>query len=191
MGQKELGRLHITLVPTKGRWNIGSFHLQQWTHEGKDFATWAEEGEKNLHMDAKSAAFVKLDLAQKLLNGGGYLKINLRDEVIAMRNKASDPKEWESTISSALVGWNTAYVSSMLVEGGAGILVRISISKEITSDQMVQECQKISAALKSKNLHHHLMGVRCNFLLPKEDPKKDGLLGGLFVAFNNETSAEK
>jgi len=183
MGQNELGRIYLSLVPTEDRWNIGSFHAQQWTHDSQDFATWAEEGVKNSQMGHKEAAFAKYDLAAKLLDGGGFIDIAMRDEIVNARDSVMTKDQWSASIKSAIKDWDVANVGTMLVTGGAGILVRIKIPKEISAVDVTTECLRLATAMIEHSWHAHLAGVRCNFVLPHEDPSKDGALGGVFLDF--------
>src|SRR5690606_13636117 len=102
MGQKELGRIYMTIVPADGKWNVGSLNAQQWTHEGKDFATWTEEALKLSRMGHKPAAWVKFDVSAKLLDGGGFVDIEMRNEVLAARDREMSQADWEKQMRKVL-----------------------------------------------------------------------------------------
>jgi hypothetical protein len=185
MGQLELGRIYISLVPANGRWNIGSFHSQQWTHDSRDFATWDEEGQKNQRMGYPLAAYVKYDIAAKLLNGGGFIDIPMQDHIIKRRDSAITKQKWQESIKSILKEWNIAYTATMLVAGGGGVLARIRIDKEISLVDMKKDCNRLAKTLIKQPFHNYLEGVRCSYVLPRENPKKEGLLGGMFLSFSD------
>ncbi|MEZ4740945.1 MAG: hypothetical protein R3B45_00605 [Bdellovibrionota bacterium] len=73
LGQKELGRIFATLVNKEGHWYIGALHYHQWTHAGKDFEHWVYEGQKDLRDDSLHSAFIKFDIASKLVYGKNSL----------------------------------------------------------------------------------------------------------------------
>lgn len=185
MGQLELGRIYISLVPSDGRWNIGSFHSQQWTHDSKDFATWYEEGVKNARMGYPEAAFVKYDIASKLLNGGGFIDLPMQDNINDFRDKTFTKEAWQKRIQSILRDWDIGYSASMLVAGGGGILVRLKTKVEISLVDMQADCEKLARTLIKEPFHNYLQGVRCSYVLPREDPTKEGLLGGMFLKFSD------
>lgn len=183
MGQLELGRIYVSLVPANGRWNIGSFHSQQWTHDSRDFATWAEEGQKNARMGYPMAAFVKYDIASKLLHGGGFIDVAMQDEVNAVRDSIMNREQWEASVKETLKDWNVPYASTMLVTGGGGILVRLRIEKELSLEDMKKDCAAVTSKFIQLPYHNYLQGVRCSYVLPREDAKKEGILGGMFLSF--------
>ena len=191
MGQKELGRIYLSIVPADGRWNIGSFNAQQWTHEGKDFATWSEEAVKQSNMGYKVAAWTKLDIASKLLDGGGFVEIAMRDEILAARNQQMAKSDWEKKMRAVLKDWDVGYVASMLVTGGAGILVRLKIPAEISAHDVLLDCRKLARTMMKQKWSSYLAGVRCSYIMPKEDPAKEGALGGVFLSFDSLRKKKK
>ena len=68
----------------------------------KDFATWAEEAVQDERMGLKEAAYVKFDLASKLLEGGGFLDIAMRDDVDKARNAVLSQADWDKSVRTAL-----------------------------------------------------------------------------------------
>jgi hypothetical protein len=52
---------------------------------------------------------------------------------------------------------------------------------------MKKDCQDLTQRIVAKPWSGGLVGVRCAYNLPKEDPSKDGALGGLFVPFSDLT----
>lgn len=183
MGQNELGRLYIGLVPYSGGWRIGAFQLQQWTHAGKDAAVWAEAGLKSARLGLKEAAFVQFDIAAKLLDGGGFMDINARQEMVSKRDGVLTPPEWDQRIRAAVKDHEVAYAASMLVTDGAGLLLRLRIPGEIALDTMKGRCQQIAQLLAQSPWAQPLAGVRCAFLLPQEKANLDGGLGAIYVPF--------
>jgi hypothetical protein len=74
MGQKEVGRIFTTIVPVEDKWYLGSFQSQQWTHAGKDPSAWIDDAAKDVSKGLKESAYVKYDIASKLLESGLNLK---------------------------------------------------------------------------------------------------------------------
>lgn len=185
MGQKELGRIFLAVVPAEGRWNIGAFHAQQWTHDSKDFATWAEEGVQNDRMGMKEAAYIKFDIASKLLDGGGFIEIAMQGEAIKARDAVMSSEAFDKSVRQALKEFDVVYTSTLLVVGGSGVLVRIKAPGEISVENIQKECKRTAETLLKQQWAAYVEGIRCSYLLPSEDPKKDGQMGGLFVHFED------
>jgi hypothetical protein len=184
-GPLELGRLFVSVVPANGRWNIGAFHAQQWTHASKDFATWTEEAQKASYMGYKEAAYILYDIAAKLLDAGGHIDFALRDDLIKTREAILTTAAWETAIKAQLKAWDVVYLASLLVPDGAGLLVRVRMPKEISVEAIKSECGKIVETLAKNPWHTQLSGARCSFLLPNEDAAKEGAMGGIYTEFTD------
>lgn len=182
-GSLELGRLFISVVPADGHWNIGAFNVEQWTHASKDFSMWATDAQKAAANGQKEAAYVFYDIAAKLLDGGGHLDFPAEADIAKAKDAVMTTNDWEKSIRSTLKSWDVAYMASVLVIDGAGILVRLRMAQEISVDNMKSECTKVAAELKKAPWRAELKGVRCSFLLPKESASKDGGMGGIYVDF--------
>lgn len=190
MGQRELGRIFLAIVPAEGRWNIGAFHAQQWTHDSKDFATWAEEGVQNDRMGMKEAAYIKFDIASKLLDGGGFVEISMRDEATKARDAVMSFANFDKSVRQALKDFDVVQTATLLVVGGSGVLVRIKVPAEISVENMQKECNRTAETLMKQQWTGYVEGIRCSYLLPNEDPKKEGQMGGMFVRFSELKKSE-
>lgn len=184
MGKNELGRIFVSIVPADGRWNIGVFHSQQWTHTSMDGSVWLEEGKKSVSKELKEAAFVKFDLAQKLLDGGGFIELAQRSEAIEARDRLMSKADWEQSIKKILSGFDVIYSSSLLVLDGAGILTRLQVPEELSMVAIKEKCNQVAKKIRSTPWGADLGGLRCAFNLPTEDPKKDGAMGGIYLSFS-------
>ncbi len=186
MGQKELGRIYVSLVPADGRWNIGAFHQQQWTHNSQDFASWAEEAQKNFQMGYKETAYLRYDLAVKLLDGAGFLEVTMRDDLIKARDAVMTPAQWDAAVKKGLEssagGFEVGHVATLLVTDGAGILARYKIPKEISTEDVKNHCRSAAEALAKQQWATYLNGMRCSYIMPSEDVAKEGALGGIYIS---------
>jgi len=191
MGRHELGRIYLSLVPADGRWNLGAFHVQQWTHAGKDYAGWIDAAAQDEHKGDKVAAYAKYDLAQKLLDGGPVIVNAVQDDVIKMRDNVMKTAAWHQTMHALVKGMDVAYSSTLLVPGGVGVLLRIKVPGELSLEHIKNDCHKIAADLLKQPWGSEMQGVRCSYVLPREDPKKEGILGGIYLAFADLGHATK
>lgn len=183
LGPKELGRIYVSIVPAEGRWNIGGFHVQQWTHTAKDAAAWAADAEKAHAKGLTEAAFVKYDLAAKLADGGKLLELAERAELERRRDAVQSRSAWDLAVQDAVKPAKPIYTGTMLVMDGAGILIRQKIDGEISVEDIKKDCRTLAQQLLQKPWSAELIGVRCGYNLPREDPKTDGILGGIFIPF--------
>ncbi|TWW08789.1 hypothetical protein E3A20_20820 [Planctomyces bekefii] len=185
LGEKEVGRIYLSIVPTQGRWNLGAFHAQQWTHAEKDPEQWLLNAQRIESLKLPEAAFVAYDIASKLLDGGNLVIMNQRAEVLKRRDAIMTPEQFQDKIRKTLSEYKVLASNSLFVVGGGGVLVRIEVPSEISVEQLKNTCAAISSKLKRESWSQELNGVRCNVNLPKENPKVDGAIGGVYLAFRD------
>ena len=185
MGQKEVGRIFTTIVPVEDKWYLGSFQSQQWTHAAKDPSAWIEDAAKDVSKGYKESAYVKYDIASKLLESGTNLKAGISDDVAKDRDALFNKKSFGELIHKLLLSEDVAYAATMLVTDGAGILVRINSTGEISLVDMKARCRKVADTLAKQPWTSSLAGVRCAYLMPGEKGEFDGGMGSLFVPFKD------
>ncbi len=179
-GAKELGRIYLNLVPKGKEWVIGVWHNQQWTHQGKDPDAWIDEALVAGNAGKKELAFGKLDMAAKLLNGGNYLRMQRKLDVEATRAKYGTYADWLKSVATPMVGENVGYAGTALAEDGVGILVRLIIDPNASTNQLRAKCAAAGKALYSQAWTAEFGGFQCSFVAPGEDPQHEGRLGGFF-----------
>jgi hypothetical protein len=190
MGEREIGRIYATIVPADGRWNLGSFHVQQWTHAGKDYMAWVEDALKTAHAGHKEAAFIKYDIAAKLLDAGKSLELAVAADADKARDAVMTREAWDKSIRDTLKGYDVAYTSTLLVVDGAGTLVRLKTPGEISVEDIKSSCQKIAETILTRPWAADTAGMRCSYVLPREDPAKEGILGGIYLSFADVRAAQ-
>lgn len=183
MGQNEIGRIYASIVPAEGRWNLGAFHVQQWTHASKDALAWTEVALKTARTGAKEAAYAQYDIASKLLEGGKFYELDAQGDVNAMRDAVMSRTEWEQSMRTALKGYEVLHTSTLFVPEGTGILARLRVPAEISVEDIKSTCHKIAQAISNQLWASPLTGVRCSFNLPHEPMQKDGAMGSIYVSF--------
>ena len=188
-GAREIGRLYAVLVPVDGRWLIGALTTQQWTHDSKDEAAWAEQAAKAAAAGQKMAAFALYDVAAKLVGGGNYMQLARTQALSKARDQLFPAADWEREIRRLLKDEDLAYVATMLVSGGAGVFLRPRVPVELSVEAQKRRCEVMATTLAREPWTKDLAGVRCAFLLPKEDPRQDGLQGALYLPFAELKSA--
>ncbi len=184
-GPKEVSRIFIHIVPADGRWNIGSFHLHQWTHGGMDWEAWSKEGLKASGAGHKESAFVFYDFAAKLLDAGNHLELPVREDALKARDAQTTPEKWDRTIRDLLKDWKVIYTASILVPEGAGILVRQVVPGEVSVEHIQNTCAAMALKLAKSAWATDLAGIRCGFNLPREAPNDEGILGSIFTSYED------
>lgn len=184
-GPKELGRVFIHIVPNDGRWNIGSFHLHQWTHAGKDWEAWAREALKSSGAGHKESAYAFYDVAAKLLDAGNHLELAARDDVVKARAALFTPDAWDAAVKAELKDYKVIYTATILVPDGVGILIRQAVPGEVSVEHIQNTCAAMATTLAKTAWAKDLAGIRCGFNLPREAPKDEGLLGSIFTSFDD------
>lgn len=184
MGQKELGRIFLTIVPKDGQWYIAALHYQQWTHSGKTYEHWYQAAQQDLAENFKPAAFLKLDIASKLIDGRDEFRLGVFDQLIEFQNSVMSKTDFDKEIRNALTGWNIVYVSSILAKDGAGLAVRVELPKEISTMAMKDDCGKIGRTLQKQPWFAKIDGIKCSYIIKGEDQSRDGRLGGFYLRAN-------
>ncbi len=184
-GSKEIARIFVQIVPTEQRWNIGGFHVQQWTHEGQDFEAWTNRALESLKFNAPLAAYIDYDIAAKLINGDRFYELDALGKIISARDNVMSKENWTKQISNVLKNRDISYSASLLITGGSALLLRLRVKEEISLEQIKKDCQNIVDEFGKQNWTKRLQGIRCSYLLPNEDPTKEGAIGGIFLPFTH------
>ena len=179
----ELGRIYIPIVFSGQNWYLGGLHVQQWTHDGKNYIDWAKKAENTAINGDKVGAYFQYDLAQKLGFGDRFFKLEDLEKITTYAHKNFMESDFEKHIKSSLKDFPIEYASPLFVKGGAGLLVRIRIQKEISLIEIKSRCQKIKDLVKVQSWSRTLTGIRCSFVLPRENPSEEGSVGGILLNF--------
>ena len=191
LGKVELGRLFVSAVYTNDRWYIGALHSQQWTHAEKSGMDWAAAAKDDLAAKRPLAAWAKYDLAVKLFDGGKFVSYAAKMPLETARDQIMSKAEWQKAIQAALPGKAIEHTAMLLVVDGVGILLRQRVAAEISLETMKKECRQAAKTLAKSPVSKGFTGIRCSFIMPKEDPTKEGGLGGLYLAFNEVEKPSK
>lgn len=182
MSTSELGRIFLLVVPTKGSWKIGAIHLQQWTFQGEDYASWAKRG-----LEAKGRDLVKshiyFDISQKMLFGGSFIEYPIKKEILEEQEKVFNKDRWLDLIHNELGLNEIAYVGTLLPPEGPGILARFRTNMELNNETIQKKCVTAGRKFMKKGwIMEGTGGVRCDFILPKEPLNRPGILGGQYFS---------
>jgi len=186
-GQSELARIFIALVPDEsGKWVIGAYKTNQWTHHGKDYSAWIDEARKKIKADAKFGMYVDLDIASKLLLPQGFLDFDFLKTVRGAREEVLTTEYFERQIKETLQEQTkdlpVVYISTLLVPSGSGILLRMKTTKELPAGELRKRCESLAKTLFVKPWAESLSGLRCSLVFPSEKPDQEGVLGGLLIS---------
>lgn len=183
MGQNELGRILAMIVPSKGKWYIGGFHVQQWTFKGSDHESWIRGGLNALNRKENLVAHVKFDVAQKLLFGGDFLTYQIKDEIIKARDNAITKELFLKKVQKELASDNIVYLGTVLAEDNAGLVIRERVYKDYTTQELQEKCMSSGKKLiQAKILTPSLGGVKCDYIYSNESIEREGVLGGLYYS---------
>jgi hypothetical protein len=180
-GDSEVVRIFASLVPDQKTWTIGAWHVQQWTHSGKEFSQWFELAQSEAKIAHKGSAYIASDIASKLLDGGGFIVFPVKEDVDAFRDKQMSAQQWFDLIKSTFPNDKLIYANSLFVPQGAAVLVRFEIKAEMSLNLIKEHCaQRLRDAMKQE-WSSAIVGIRCSYNTPREDSKKEGVTGGILV----------
>jgi hypothetical protein len=186
MGDRELGRIYATIVPSQNKWRLGAWHVQQWTHMGKDPQAWVEEALADAAKGKKFSAYLKIDVAEKLLEGGGYIFAQLKNDIDVTKATYFTKERFLEYFRNMNISPNAEVVTadSIFAKDGAGIGVRFMVNEKLYNQKnqaLVDLCKSAAQAIYSKAQDPTLGGLRCGFLIKGEESDRDGKLGSRFI----------
>ncbi len=181
MGSEEIGRIYLPIVFSSGKWLLGGLHVHQWTHDLKNYADWANRAQSSKDQNLDLVAFIEYDLAEKLGNGDRFFILSDIPKIEEKKKAIMTSKDFETKIKSLFPTQAAVYVSTLFVKKGAGILLRFRVDKEISLNSMKEFCNKTKDNLAKVPWSKKIAAIRCSFVLPKEDPEKEGLMGGILL----------
>lgn len=181
-GEEEVARIFIALVPSKKDWTIGAFHIQQWTHAGKDFAMWYETAQGFALKNHKTSAYIAADIAAKLLDGGGFLVFPVKQEAEAWRDKQMSHEAWVKAIHATFPQDELVHVATLFVRGGAGVLLRFGIKAEISANAVREDCKVHLQKAMAAEWGEAIQGIRCGYNFPRENAKSEGVMGSIYIS---------
>lgn len=181
-GDNEVARIFLELVPGKKDWTIGAWHIQQWTHAGKDFSMWQEAAEAYAQKGHKEAAFIVSDLAAKLLDGGGFLEFPVMHDAEAWRDRQMTATAWNKSMRALFPQDDIIHLSTLFVKGGAGVILRFGVKEELSSHAIKDHCKTHLQKIAATDWGDVLLGIRCGYNFSRENPRADGILGSIYVS---------
>ena len=184
MGQNELGRILLSIAPKKDQeLAIIGFHIQQWTHQGLDWQKWSEKGNQALQAKNSKQAYISYSVSEKMLEGGDFVQYEYRNEIRNEMTKIFDPVSLVANIRKDGANPDIVYAASLLHQEGTGIFVRIHITKEESSETLINWCKAVGRSLKEKGwIIAGEGGIKCSYIPKGADPNKDSIVGGFYVS---------
>lgn len=190
-GDDEVARIFLELVPAKKDWTIGAWHIQQWTHAGKDFAMWQDGAEAYAQKGHKEAAFILSDLATKLLDGGGFLEFPVMHDAEAWRDRQMTTSTWAKSVRALFPQDEIVHLSTLFVKGGAGVILRFGVKAELSSNAIKDHCKTHFQKIMATDWGDAILGIRCGYNFVRENPRADGVLGSIYVSKDDLKEKDK
>ena len=181
LGRDEISRVYVILIPTKDKWQIGAWHVQQWSHAGKDFMAWRDEAAALASKKDELAAWLYYDLTAKLMDGGKFIVFPVAADIAAERGKLLGGKPLIEALAAKLPKEKLVYASSLFSRKGVSILLRFGIPAEWSANAIREHCRQKFTELTKEPWMAAIAGIRCGYVMPQESTQKEGVLGGIFV----------
>lgn len=183
MSQNELGRLMFAIAPDSTKTlRIVGFHIQQWSHQGKDWLSWTEQGNGFTKAADSKSAYIFFDIAQKLLDGGTLVHYPYRKEIKLVRDQIYQQDSLVKSVQEDIGNKDIVYVGTVLSRTDTGIIVKVAIEKEYSSEDLRRKCQdigkKLLASLWLKEVNG---GVNCSFIPKGSSPDVRSKIGGYYI----------
>ena len=183
MGQKELGRIFLTIVEDKNEWKVGFLTFSLWTHGGKNFEKWGEEGDKDLENKNFISAYLKYQLAQKLLVENPHLSIHKKSKISNFLEATLSKEMVLKDIRKIFPSRHVSDVNSFFAEKGVGVEIEFSLTDQTSKVDFEPMCREILLKVQKDKRFHSIVGLKCKFMnLPKAGFESE--LGHIFLPMN-------
>jgi len=179
-GTNELGRVFLSIVAVEGQWKIGVWHNQQWTHSGKDPETWLDDAIALRDQGNVRAAYVKLDIAYKLLDSAIYIDSQLRRDVKATRDALFTEEAWTKQLAEIVTDFRVVDAGTILAEDGAGVVIRKITDPMDSAIKKRQNCLDAVRKIYQQPWASTLGGAKCSMVTEHEPYDRDGVLGSVY-----------
>ena len=183
-GKKEAGELLISFVPYQKKYKIAYLDFIQTSLEGKKWDFWLE---KALQTEAKKQevlSYFYFDLAAKLLTGNSYLEYQDKQVIEEKLRERKLKERVQQKLAELLKEEKILHFSSLFSHKGLALLLRLQLKKELSGVAIRENCFKIRDQLQQEKWMQELAGVRCSYVLPHENPKREGQQGSIFIGLN-------
>ena len=178
----EIHRVMSTVVLLKGKLYVAALHGQRWTHTGKDAWKWVAQGDEELKKKDFMSAFIKYDIAKKLLFGASYYRLAFEDQIKDYTEKHLPYKVWQNKLALLFPEEQLVKATSLFNKEGVGLMLRFALKKEISSVALRAHCMGALNTLMEQSWFAHLGSVRCGYNLPHEtNYERDGFLGSIHL----------
>ena len=178
VGKNELARLTVVLVKNS-RWVIGALHTQQWTHLAKDFNDWLTNS-KPTKLN-KMLNYAEYDIAFKLLSPTPFMRFPQRQQVHLAQQQFITTKQWKTTVKATATDHNIIDSGTLLSPKGVGLLLRIQLAKELSTNEIRKMCKKLLGRYQQQPWFKGFTGIKCSLVVKGEDPRREGVLGGIYL----------
>ena len=179
VGKKELGRIIVPLVKSRGKWVIGALHTRQWTHLGLDFNDWLSKAMQAQHVPMQ--AWALFDITLKLLQDSPFMRF---PQLIALRKaqqQVMSSAQWQAKIIQTARKHEVIFVNSIFTPDGVGILLRLHLAKVLSGRDLNRTCRDLLAIFKQQQWFKSFRGIKCSFVVKGEPPDREGALGGIYL----------
>lgn len=178
--EKDIYRVMVNVVPYDGSLYITSLHGQKWTHTGKNPLMWVQEGDRDYQNKNFMSAYLKYDLAKKLLYGASFFRLTLEDRIIENVEKYLNPQQWLARLNLIFPDHKVVWGESIFNSEGVGLSLRFALPRELSSAEFREHCRVSLRTLKAQPWFAEISSLRCSYTLPHEtNPRKDGISGSI------------
>lgn len=179
VGKKELGRVIVPLVNSKGKWVIGALHTRQWTHLGFDFNDWLGKAMRYQH--EPMYAWALLDITRKLMRDSPFIRFPQLTALAKAQQQLVPSKQWQQKIKAIAAPHAVIFVNSIFTLGGVGILLRLHLPQALSGKDLSRTCRTLLATFQKQKWFKHFSGIKCSFVVKGEPTDREGVLGGIYM----------
>ena len=189
LAENDLARIYISYAKQDKKFRITGLHIQQWTHEGKDYSFWVK---KSFEDKYEINRWIDLDIAEKLLVGGEFLEYPIKNDIITKKSLLISKDKIIENLNKETKRNDIVYFGSLLTKRSTGIFIRVTIDKQMPGYKLKDICSSIGHDLLKKSWFSQLEGgIRCNYIFKGMDPNEDSKIGGYYLTKNDLKNEKK
>ena len=183
LAKNDLARIYVSYANNKDTFKITGLHIQQWTHEGKDYKAWID---KSFKEKDKLNKWMDLDIAEKLLVGGDFIVFPMLKEIRQNKSLVLTKEQILNRVKKETKNNNIVYFGTILGRDSTGVFIRVTIEELTPGYKLKDNCSTIGNSLMPYQWFKNIGGgIRCNFIFKGMNPEEDSKVGGYYLTKND------
>jgi len=108
--------------------------------------------------------------------------MDLSEKVATLRQQTYTPSSWLEFWQKKFPDRKIVDVDTVFADDGVGLLLRLELPGEIAAEKLQADCKELSRQFfDASDLSLGMRAFKCSFVIKGENPKREGVLGGILI----------